>query len=393
MQGILWNIVVYDVILATLREDIMATINKKSNRDLWVVYYKHPIKGKHQVYFKNKKDAILTLAHWHKVELLVKNDMDWQSELHESENPVTIQEIINLHKNNVLANKNNIKTIRTYNAMYNSLLRVFPGDTIVQNIRTMTREIDGIKVTGWEIYKRHEEIIRGRSRNGIDSYMNDMMIMFNWAHDQEYISKSIMKKSDRYKLDEKPAVQFKTWTTSEIRDLFQHDGLDQYQRDLIALYVITGLRANELIGRNANQPYKELHWEHINFEEKTMQIQQKSKQRIRETVEIHDDVVAILHKWHQRGYARPLDYSYETLNRKIREISAITGIEFTCHDLRRMKSQIARKEYHNVNDAAKAIGDRSTQVIVNHYAGETIEEQRYRNKGIVNKLYQIVGQS
>ena len=58
-----------------------------------------------------------------------------------------------------------------------------------------------------------------------------------------------------------------------------------------------------------------------------------------------------------------------------------------------MKSQIARKEYHNVNDAAKAIGDRSTQVIVNHYAGETIEEQRYRNKGIVNKLYQIVGQS
>ena len=98
MQGILWNIVVYDVILATLREDIMATINKKSNRDLWVVYYKHPIKGKHQVYFKNKKDAILTLAHWHKVELLVKNDMDWQSELHESENPVTIQEIINLHK-------------------------------------------------------------------------------------------------------------------------------------------------------------------------------------------------------------------------------------------------------------------------------------------------------
>ena len=393
MQGILWNIVVYDVILATLREDIMATINKKSYRDLWVVYYKHPIKGKHQVYFKNKKDAILTLAHWHKVELLVKNDMDWQSELHESENPVTIQEIINLHKNNVLANKNNIKTIRTYNAMYNSLLRVFPGDTIVQNIRTMTREIDGIKVTGWEIYKRHEEIIRGRSRNGIDSYMNDMMIMFNWAHDQEYISKSIMKKSDRYKLDEKPAVQFKTWTTSEIRDLFQHDGLDQYQRDLIALYVITGLRANELIGRNANQPYKELHWEHINFEEKTMQIQQKSKQRIRETVEIHDDVVAILHKWHQRGYARPLDYSYETLNRKIREISAITGIEFTCHDLRRMKSQIARKEYHNVNDAAKAIGDRSTQVIVNHYAGETIEEQRYRNKGIVNKLYQIVGQS
>ena len=381
------------VILVNIREDIMASMQPNKHRNLFYVSYKHPIKGRKKDYYNNKQDAVMALAHWHKIELLVKNDMDWQSELHKSEKPVTIQEIINLHKNNVLANKNNIKTIRTYNAMYNSLLRVFPSDTIAQNIRTMTREIDGLEVTGWEIYKRHEEVIRGRSRNGIDSYMNDIMIMFNWAYDQEYISKPIMKKSDRYKLDEKPAVQFKTWTTSEIRDLFQHDGLDQYQRDLIALYVITGLRANELIGRNANQPYKELHWEHINFEEKTMQIQQKSKQRIRETVEIHDDVVAILYKWHKRGYARPLDYSYETLNRKIREISTITGIEFTCHDLRRMKSQIARKEYHNVNDAAKAIGDRSTQVIVNHYAGETIEEQRYRNKGIVNKLYQIVGQS
>ena len=58
-----------------------------------------------------------------------------------------------------------------------------------------------------------------------------------------------------------------------------------------------------------------------------------------------------------------------------------------------MKSQIARKEYYNVNDAAKAIGDKTTQVVANHYAGKTIEEQRYSNKGITNQLYEIVGQS
>ena len=45
------------------------------------------------------------------------------------------------------------------------------------------------------------------------------------------------------------------------------------------------------------------------------------------------------------------------------------------------------------NDAAKAIGDKTTQVVANHYAGETVEEQRYRNKGIANQLYEIVGQS
>ena len=46
-----------------------------------------------------------------------------------------------------------------------------------------------------------------------------------------------------------------------------------------------------------------------------------------------------------------------------------------------------------INDAAKAIGDKKTQVVANHYAGETVEEQRYRNKDIANQLYEIVGQS
>ena len=100
-----------------------------------------------------------------------------------------------------------------------------------------------------------------------------------------------------------------------------------------------------------------------------------------------------MRKWKARVYERPLNFNYDALNDIIREINKITEIEFTCHDLRRMKSQIARKEYHNVDDAAKAIGDKSTQVVVNHYAGETVEEQRARNKGIANKLYQIVGQS
>ena len=88
----------------------MATINKKSNRDLWVVYYKHPIKGKHQIYFPNKRDAVMACAHWQKIELLVKMELDWESELHKSEKPVTLQEIIdlhinltrNLHRNNLL---------------------------------------------------------------------------------------------------------------------------------------------------------------------------------------------------------------------------------------------------------------------------------------------------
>jgi len=371
----------------------MASLKKKADRKLYRVGFKHPIKGKQDLYFQDKNDAVFAQAHWHKIELLVKNDLDWQSELHKEETPITIQEIVDLHSNNVLANKTNIKTIKSYESMYNSLLRVFPGDTIVQDIRTMKRDINGLVVVGWEIYKRHEEFVRGRARNGIDSSMNKIKIMFDWAYDQEHLSKQVMKKSDRYKDDEKEPVSFKTWTSHEMKTLFKHDGLNQFQRDIILIYALTGLRANELTGINANQPYKELHWKHVDLEEKTMQIQQKSKHRIRETIDIHNDVIDILHKWKARGYAKPLNMNYDELHDIISEISEITQIQFTCHDLRRMKSQIARKEYHDINDAAKAIGDKSTQVVHNHYAGETVEEQRHRNKGIANKLYQIVGQS
>ena len=366
---------------------------RKGRKGSFYVAYKHPIKGKQKSYYNNKKDAVMALAHWSKIELLVKMELDWQSELVKEEQGITVQEIIDLHKNNVLANKTNIRTIETTQSMYNSLLRVFPGETFVQDIRSMKKDINGALVTGWEIYKRHEEFVRGRTRNGIDSSMNKIKIMFDWAYDQEHIAKPVIKKSDRYKDDEKEPVTFKTWTSYEIQTLFQHDGLTQFQRDIILLYALTGLRANELTGINTNQPYKELHWKHIDFEEKTMQIQQKSKHRIRETIDVHDDVIAILLKWHKRGYERPLNFNYDALNDIIREISEITEIQFTCHDLRRMKSQIARKEYHDINDAAKAIGDKTTQVVANHYAGETVEEQRYRNKGIANQLYEIVGQS
>ena len=86
----------------------MASMKKQSRSKSYRVAYKHPIKGKRSDYFKNKKDAVMALAHWQKIELLVKMELDWESEMHQAEKPITVQEIIDLHKNNVLANKDNI---------------------------------------------------------------------------------------------------------------------------------------------------------------------------------------------------------------------------------------------------------------------------------------------
>ena len=56
-----------------------------------------------------------------------------------------------------------------------------------------------------------------------------------------------------------------------------------------------------------------------------------------------------------------------------------TQIAFTCHDLRRLKAQLARRNESNAGAAGIAIGDSTESVVTTHYAPDTIETQR-KNK-------------
>ena len=68
------------------------------------------------------------------------------------------------------------------------------------------------------------------------------------------------------------------------------------------------------------------------------------------------------------------------------------GIKFTCHDLRRMKAQVLRNETQDITQASKGIGDKTTEVVHNHYAGTTIEEQQAINDTAYNAFIDIVKQ-
>ena len=59
-----------------------------------------------------------------------------------------------------------------------------------------------------------------------------------------------------------------------------------------------------------------------------------------------------------------------------------TRIAFTCHDLRRLKAQLARRDESNVAAAGIAIGDSTDSVITTHYAPNTVETQRMVNEQI-----------
>ena len=134
-----------------------------------------------------------------------------------------------------------------------------------------------------------------------------------------------------------------------------------------------------------------MHWHHIDFIESNMQLLQKRRQ-IRETASIHPSAMAILKRRFRSGASRPLDMNYKELNAIIKEISIIVGIDFTCHDLRRMKAQVLRNETQDVTLASKGIGDKTLEVVENHYAGTTLQEQQSINNTAYDALIDIVRQ-
>ena len=369
----------------------MASINKVNNRkNLYRVAYRNPYTDKRSTaYYKSKDNAVIALSRWQQVELFKKNNMDWESLLHKQTAPITIGKIFAAFTNNVLSTMRNVDTKAKYTVVMNSCRKVFPDNIYVSDIRTMKKHVASIEVTGWMIYKREMELIYNRSRRGIDSYLRDLLHIFNWAFEEELIHKLAMKKSDRYKSTELKPITYKTWSDEEIHSLFNHPELDELQKDIMWLFAVLGSRANELTGYQTNKPYKELHWEHVNLENNTLQLLQKRRQT-RETVAVHPSVMVILKKWKQYGCQRPLDMKYKALNKIMHEIVAITGIEFTCHDLRRMKAQVLRNETHDLPQASRSIGDKSEAVVDSHYAGISVAEQRATSNQVHDSLTSII---
>ena len=368
----------------------MASLNPHNN--IYRVSFRDPRDDKRkQRYFKTKEEAVIALGHWQTVELYAKNNMNWRALLYNEEPQKTIDDIFTAYTNNVLSTLTNIDTIAKYKVCMNSCKKVFPGDTIASELRTITQKVMGVDVTGWTIYKHIMEYQHNRKRRGIDSYMKDLLHIFNWAYEEELVDKRVMRKSDRYKKHELAPLTFKVWSNEEINYIFNHSDLSQEQKDIIWLFAITGVRANEFVGHNVRKPYKELHWHHIDFINNTMQLLQKRRQ-VRETASVHPTAIAILKKRFRTGTDRPLDMNYKELNAIIKEISSIVGIKFTCHDLRRMKAQVLRNETQDVKQASQGIGDKTTEVVHNHYAGTSLKEQQVINNTAYDAFIDIVKQ-
>tara|TARA_R100000234_G_scaffold38340_1_gene22693 strand:- start:13238 stop:14365 length:1128 start_codon:yes stop_codon:yes gene_type:complete len=350
----------------------MASINKRKEKNAknpYILSYFDPVKDKWQkAGFSQKTEAKEELRRWENIAHYHKtNNPIWHALYYEADKAVTIEDVFNAYTTNVLDSKLNELTTSRYNAVMNSVDEVFPLDTPVDNIRGTKR--DGLM--GWEIYKAHRSLTC--TRNGINSYLRDLRCIFMWAttnggaQGRGMVNFEVVTKNDKYNASECEDIEFKIWSDQEILTLFNHPDLSEYQKDLITLYTYTGARAKELLGFNWRNRKRQLEWHHVDFNERTISLLPKRKMT-RKLAKQHPIVMAILKKWKDAGYKKPLPFAYKKLRRMIANIADTANIEFTCHDLRRLKAQLAEEENGDIQLAGYAIGDSTKSVVSNHYA-------------------------
>nr|BAR35016.1 site-specific recombinase XerD [uncultured Mediterranean phage uvMED] len=369
--------------------------NKKSDTNKpYKLDYTDPTTGKRKrVGFKVKAQRDEEHLRWELIETYFKNNNPQWRKLYEENNTMyTIAEVFEAYRNNVLVNKASQLTINKYETVMKSFTEIIPDSTPVDKIRSLKRQMgikkhakdDGYR-QGWEIYKTHREMA-GRARQGINSYLRDLRNIFMWAmqaggsNGTGMVTFEILTKQDKYNAAEVNPIKIKIWTDKEITTLKQCD-LTELERDIVTIYRVTGFRAKEVIGRNYLNRAKELKWHHIDFENNKMHILEK-RGKIRTEKYMDPEVRAIFRKYFLAGHDRPLDIGYDKLNSIIKSVNKKTRIAFTCHDLRRLKAQLAERDSVKNNAAGTAIGDSTESVVTTHYAPESIHSQRMVNEQI-----------
>ena len=336
--------------------------------------YKHPYLGYKSKVFRNFQDGNNELKKWEYIEMLAKTGQKYEHHLQALGQAITVGDVLMKYSKAKLSRMKNKGTKKRYENVNAKIIDVFGANQPIKTLRT--DEVNG--ESGWERYKS-EMHLRGRSNNGVNSDLNMARIFFTWALETDIITDIIIKKVDKYTDNELDTISFKEWTEDEIVTLFNHPELSEYQKDLIHIYTMLGVRAHEILGKNKRCPDKVFLWEHVDFDNNIIYISPKRTNQSlelqhRQKVYMPESVAIIFQKW--RKYPMPLDFTYTKLRRDIYRINDITGIQFTCHDLRRLHSQIVERHTGDMRKVATSIGDKSIDVVRKHYAGVSIQTQR-----------------
>ena len=288
----------------------------------------------------------------------------------------TLDELWNWYSKNMTDNLD-FKTIKRYKNVIDSFFSVFGKDANVTGLRKF--DINGLM--GINIYKQYR-LNQGMSKHTINSELSMMKVMCNAALEEDMIDINPIHKKDSFKkLTKKPK---KIWNLPiELKTLMSNPCLTEFHRDLVTLYIVTGARRAEFVGIISRQPYKEFHWEHVLWDQNAVMVWRK-KAIDRTRVPMPKTAMDILKKWYSQGKLSPIPHNGNYVWRKMKEISQITGISFSCHDLRRLSGQILVKDSKSKELAQEFYGHSDMSVTEDSYADYTDNEIKYAH-GILEK--------
>ena len=128
---------------------------------------------------------------------------------------------------------------------------------------------------------------------------------------------------------------------------------------------------------------KELKWHHVDLKKGEIMLwvgKQGSSAR-RKRAPLHPAVVKSFAKWKDvDNFERPIPRAYRWLWNKMNEVKQITGLNFTNNDLRRLKAQLTEKKTHDAKAAGYSIGDKSVEMVKEHYAPTSMSTLRHLNE-------------
>jgi len=288
----------------------------------------------------------------------------------------TLDELWNWYSKNMTDNLD-FKTIKRYKNVIDSFFSVFGKDANVTGLRKF--DINGLM--GINIYKQYR-LNQGMSKHTINSELSMMKVMCNAALEEDMIDINPIHKKDAFKkLTKKPK---KIWDLpTELETLMSNPCLTEFHRDLVTLYILTGARRAEFVGIISRQPYKEFHWEHVLWDQNAVMVwRKKAVERTR--IPMPKTAMDILKKWYNQGESSPIPHNGNYVWKKMNEVSQITGISFSCHDLRRLSGQILVKDSKSKELAQEFYGHSDMSVTEDSYADFTDNEIKYAH-GILEK--------
>tara|TARA_R110002020_G_scaffold37537_4_gene113320 strand:- start:7285 stop:8463 length:1179 start_codon:yes stop_codon:yes gene_type:complete len=388
----------------------MASIYKrksKTSKQPFIVSFKDPLTLKwDKARFETQDKAEVFLQKHKTIEMCIKNnDPSWKLLYFKTEKAVTVGDVFTTFSENELPNKASELTITKYEQVMQSVTGkidpvtgqledvIFAADTPLDTLRGLTREMGVGRKMGWEIYKTQRSM-QNCTRRGINSYLRDLRTIFMWAksnggaHGRGLIDFEVITTNDSYNDSQLPEHKCKEWTNAEINNLLTNPQLPEYLQEIILVYVYTGARATELLRYNYLNRKKELHWHHVDFTENRITTLTKGKKSVKSERQ-HPRVMSILAKWKSQGLEAPLPFGYKKLRQYVATMNEILDMEFTAHDLRRLKSQMSEAELNNIAYAAAAIGDTSTGMVSKHYAPQSDATMDKINNAVSDRLNRI----